>query len=145
MAGIVHLSWPRFLAYDICGTMFWAASILLAGRIFHHQVEDILTLLHRSGASLLAIVVIAAAAWIAFKFIQRRRFIRNLRVARIQPDELKRDLDAGKPVVIVDLRHELTLDENSIQIPGVLRLTPDEIEARHDEIPRDTEIILYCT
>ncbi len=145
MAGIVRLSWVRFLAYDVCGTLFWATSILLTGRIFHHQVEDILALLRRSGASMLAIVIVAAAAWISFKYIQRRRFIRKLRVSRIAPEELKQEMDDGRAVVIVDLRNEFALDEDSVQIPGALRLTPEEIEVRHEEIPRDRDIILYCT
>src|SRR5438045_4125836 len=93
MAGIVRLSWPRFLAYNICGTLFWAGSILLVGRIFHRQIEDVLLLLRHSGASLLVIVLIAAAAWIAFKSIQRRRFIRRLRISRITPEELKEEID----------------------------------------------------
>jgi membrane protein DedA with SNARE-associated domain len=145
MAGIVRLSWVKFLSYDICGTLFWATSILLVGRIFHHQVEDVLATLRRSGASLLAIAIAAALTWIGFKYIQRRRFIRKLRIARIVPEELKDDLDSGRAVVVVDLRNEFALDEDSVQIPGALRLTPEEIEMRHEEIPRDRDIILYCT
>lgn len=145
MAGIVRLSWAKFLGYDICGTLFWAGSILLTGRIFHHQVEDVLAFLRRSGASLLAITILAAAAWILFKSMQRRRFIRKLRVSRIAPEDLKRDLDDGRSVVIVDLRNDFALDDDSVQIPGALRLTPEELEVRHDEIPRDREIIVYCT
>ena len=145
MAGIVRLSWVKFLCYDVCGTMFWAGSILLIGRIFHRQVEDVLALLRRSGASLLLIVIVGAAVWIAFKSIQRRRFLHKLRIARISPEELKDEIDSGQPVVIVDLRNEFALDENSVQIAGALRLTPEEIEVRHKEIPRDTDIVLYCT
>jgi membrane protein DedA with SNARE-associated domain len=145
MAGIVKLSWHRFLAYDIFGTLFWATTILLTGRIFHHEVEDILSLIRRSGASMLEIVLAAAAAWILFKYIQRRRFLHNLRISRIDPEELKRDIDSGVPVLVVDLRNEFALDDDSVQIPGALRLTPEEIEARHEEIPRDRDIILYCT
>lgn len=145
MAGIVRLSWATFLSYDIVGTLFWATTILLTGRIFHHQVEDILGLLRRSGGSMLETVVVLAAAWILFKYIQRRRFIRKLRISRIAPTELKGDLDSGLPVVVVDLRNEFALDEDSVQIPGALRLTPEEIEVRHEEIPRDRDIVLYCT
>src|SRR5690242_21791341 len=95
MAGIVRLSWPKFLAYDICGTLFWATSILLIGKVFHRQIQDVLSMLHRSGLPLLLIVLLAAAAWITFKHIQRRRFIRTLRISRIGPDELKEELDSG--------------------------------------------------
>lgn len=145
MAGIVRLSWPKFLSYDVCGTLFWATSILLTGRIFHHQVEDVLGLLRRSGASLLEFIVVFSVLWISFKYIQRRRFIRKLRVSRIAPEELKKDIDNGQPVVVVDLRNEFALDEDSVQIPGAIRLTPEELAVRHDEIPRDRDIILYCT
>jgi len=145
MAGIVRLSWLKFLCYDVVGTMFWAGSILLTGRIFHHQVEDVLALLRRSGASMLAVVFLAAIGWISFKYIQRRRFIRKLRVSRIPPEKLKEEIDKGQPVVIVDLRNEFALDDDAVQIPGALRFTPEELELRHDEIPRDREIIVYCT
>ena len=145
MAGIVRLSWPKFLSYDVCGTLFWASSILLIGRIFHHQVEDILGLLRRSGASLLEFILVFSVLWISFKYIQRRRFIRKLRISRIGPEELKEDIDRGMPVVVVDLRNEFALDEDSVQIPGAIRLTPEELAVRHEEIPRDRDIILYCT
>jgi membrane protein DedA with SNARE-associated domain len=145
MAGIVRLSWLKFLAYDVCGTLFWAGTVLFVGRLFHHQIEDVLSLLRRTGASLLVIVLIAAAAWIGFKSIQRRRFLRKLRIARITPEELKAEIDSGIPVVVVDLRSELSLDEDSVQIAGALRLTPEELEVRHQEIPRDRDIVLYCT
>jgi rhodanese-related sulfurtransferase len=68
-----------------------------------------------------------------------------LRIARITPDELKQKLDAGEPVVIVDLRHSLDFEAEPITIPGALQLSPDELEQRHQEIPRDRDIVLYCT
>src|SRR5690242_18408671 len=145
MAGIVRLSWFRFLVYDICGTLFWAGAVLIAGRLFHRQIEDVLALLRRTGASILALAIVAAIAWIAFKYIQRRRFIHKLRVSRITPEELKDEMNRGIPVVIVDLRNEARLDAEAVQIAAALRLTPEQLEDRHIEIPRDRDIILYCT
>jgi len=145
MAGIVRLSWLKFLAYDVCGTLLWAGAILGVGRLFHRQVADVLALLRRTGASMLAIVILAAGAWIGFKYIQRPRFLHGLRVSRITPEELKAEIDSGIPVMIVDLRNRLSMDEHAVQIAGALRLTPEELDQRHDEIPRDSDIILYCT
>jgi O-antigen/teichoic acid export membrane protein len=145
MAGIVRLSWFRFLVYDICGTLFWAGAVLIAGRLFHRQIEDVLALLRRTGASILALAVLAAVAWIAFKYVQRRRFIHRLRVSRISPEELKEEIDSGLPVVVVDLRNRVAIEGDALQIAGALRLTPEQIEDRHVEIPRDRDIILYCT
>lgn len=145
MAGIVRLSWAKFFIFDFCGTLFWASAILVVGRIFHRQVEDVLALLHRSGLSLLGVVLFAAACWVIYKYVQRRRFLHKLRVSRISPEDLHQQIAGGNPVVVVDLRNDFALDEDSVQVPGAIRLTPEQLEVRHEEIPRDREIILYCT
>ncbi|PYV23182.1 MAG: ArsR family transcriptional regulator, partial [Acidobacteria bacterium] len=30
-------------------------------------------------------------------------------------------------------------------LPGALHIDPKEIEQRHQEIPRDRDVVLYCT
>jgi rhodanese-related sulfurtransferase len=89
--------------------------------------------------------VAALAAYIAWKWVARQRFLRRLRIARISPEELKARLDGGEPIVVVDLRHALDFEAEPSVIPGALHLTTEELEARHREIPRDREIVLYCT
>jgi len=85
------------------------------------------------------------ALFILGKLWQRQRFLHRLRTARITPEELKERLDRGDDIVVVDLRHALDLDAEPHHIPGALHLTPDEIENRHAEIPRDRDVVLYCT
>jgi rhodanese-related sulfurtransferase len=79
------------------------------------------------------------------KYVQRRRFFRALRMARISPEALKQMMDEGKPTLVVDLRSTVGARERPYMIPGALRISPEELERRHDEIPRDAEIVLYCT
>ncbi len=54
-------------------------------------------------------------------------------------------LDRGEEIVIVDLRHALDVDSEPHHIPGAIHLSPDDLDARHMEIPRDRDIVLYCT
>ena len=61
------------------------------------------------------------------------------------PAELKSKLDAGEDLMLVDLRHPVDFDAEPSIIPGALHLTTEELEARHLEIPRHREIVLYCT
>ena len=75
----------------------------------------------------------------------RRRFFRKLRVARIYPQELKRLIDDNQPVIVVDLRNQLAMEGEPMRIPGAIRFTPEELEQRHHEIPRDQDVVLYCT
>ena len=49
---------------------------------------------------------------------RRRRFLRHLRKARITALELKRRLDAGDHLVIVDLRTALDIERRSVRNPG---------------------------
>jgi rhodanese-related sulfurtransferase len=91
------------------------------------------------------ILIACLAAYIAWKYVERQRFMRKLRIARITPAALKQKLDAGENLVIVDLRHSIDFEAEPHMIPGALQLAPDELERRHQEIPRDRDVVLYCT
>ena len=145
LAGIVRMSYLTFLAYELAGTLLWVVSLLGAGYIFSEQLDVILEAGRRSGVPLLLFVVVAIGAWIGLKYYQRRRFFRKLRVARIYPQELKRMIDEGQSVIVVDLRNQLALEAEPMRIPGAIRFTPEELEERHPEIPRDQDVVLYCT
>ena len=87
----------------------------------------------------------ALVLYVAWKYIQRQRFIRSLRVHRISPEELKARIDAGEAVTIVDLRHSMDFEADPNTIPGALFLPSEEFDRRHQEIPADRELILFCT
>ena len=66
-------------------------------------------------------------------------------MSKISVDELKQRLDAGEAISVVDVRHPLSLQLDPDTIPGAINFTLEEIEHRHQEIPRDRDIVLYCT
>ena len=71
--------------------------------------------------------------------------LKDLAASRLEPEELKQQLDAGEPVYIVDLRHPLELVPDPFTLPGALHFAPDALATRHSEIPRDRDVVLYCT
>jgi hypothetical protein len=71
------------------------------GLIFSEQLERIAL---RRGGWLVAILAGGLAAYVSWKFIQRRRLIRRLRIARMTPKELMDKLTAEENIFIVDLR-----------------------------------------
>src|SRR5438094_94843 len=83
-------------------------------------------------------------AYVVFKYVRRRRFLRHLRQARITPVELKRRLDAGDHVVVIDLRTALDMEAAPYGIPGACRITPEALQHPHQLIPRDREVVFYC-
>jgi membrane protein DedA with SNARE-associated domain len=82
---------------------------------------------------------------IILKAYRRQMFIREVAAQRIEPQELQEQILAGAEPYIVDLRHPLDFLVDPRTIPGAVRISPDDLEARSDVIPRDREIILYCT
>ncbi len=101
MAGLSKMPWWKFLGADGLGGFLWAGGFLLVGHIFRAQLEDVGLYAARLGGSLITVLVGAATLWILWKYYQRRKFIKGLRVARIRPEELKLML---QDVVILDLR-----------------------------------------
>ena len=78
-------------------------------------------------------------------FIKDQLFLRQLRIARISPEELEGKLTAREPVFIVDLRHELDVQADPMMIRGAVHLAPVALEQNRAAIPRDREVVLYCS
>ena len=87
----------------------------------------------------------ALGGYIAWKYCSRQRFLRKIRIARISPEELKAKLDGGEQILIVDVRDRIDFEAEPTIIPGALHLTIEDLDQRHQEIPREREIVLYCT
>jgi membrane protein DedA with SNARE-associated domain len=145
LAGVVRMPLGRFLFFTSLGGLVWAGLFVGLGWVFSGQLERVAEQAVRLGTGLVVLLVLALAGYIGWKYVSRQRFLRRLRIARIEPDELKTRLDAGEAMVVVDLRHPIDFESEPNIIPGALHLSTAELESRHGEIPRDREIVLYCT
>lgn len=145
LAGIFRMPVRRFMLFDSLGGLFWVLTFTGLGFIFSDQLEQIAAYFSRWGGWLVVVLAGSLAAYILWKYVQRRRFLHRLRVARISPKELMEKLTAGDDVSIVDLRQPLEVEAFPQMIPGALRMGIEELEERHKEIPRNRDIILYCS
>jgi rhodanese-related sulfurtransferase len=59
---------------------------------------------------------------------------------RVSPDEA-RSLH-GDGALLADVRRH---DDDTLALPGSIRIPPDEIPGRLQELPRDRAIVLACT
>ncbi|WP_263353752.1 VTT domain-containing protein [Acidicapsa acidisoli] len=145
VAGQTGMSLRRFLVFDAGGSIAWAGSLLLAGRLFGDLIAkdpSVLNWLGRFGGALL---ILGILAFLASRIYRRYSYLRKFRTARLEPETLKQMLDAGEPVYIVDLRHPLELVPDPYTLPGAHHLSPDALAQRSSEIPLDRDIVLYCT
>lgn len=145
MAGVYGLSRVRFVLFDGVGILLWIGMFELLGYIFSDQLEDVVAYASRFGGLLFLLIAGGLVGYVAWKYIQRRRFLRSLRVARITPEQLKAELDSGADLVIVDLRHEMDDETEPRMLPGAMRLPAEKIEERGEELPRGKTLVLYCT
>jgi len=143
LAGASKAPYSRFLLYDAAGAAIWSGAYFLLGFVFAAQLELLLGYVSTMGSGLLLLAAALLAVWIGRKYLQRRLFLRQLKGDRITPEEVASRLDAGEDLVIVDLRSRLS--GAAAAIPGAIRLPFEELTARSHEIPRDREIILFCS
>jgi len=87
----------------------------------------------------------AFVAYLGWKVFRRRILYRELRLARITPEDLLQRLERKEPLVVLDLRHQLEFVGDPHVIPGALRMSPEDLDRRYSEIPRDRDVVLYCS
>lgn len=144
LAGAFGMRFYRFLLFDTLGTLIWAGAFVLLGVLLSDQLERVVATFGMLG-NWLGWASLALGVYLAAKYAHRRRFLRSVRMARISPEELKGRLDAGEDIVIVDLRSSLDFEAEPASIPGSVRVAQDELLEHHERIPRDREIVLFCT
>ena len=143
LAAISGVSFGRFVVFDTLGALLWIGTFTGLGYIFSGELDKVGDFAARMGSGVVVLAVALLAAWIGWKFLQRRRFLKKLAVARITPEELRQMLEADEEIVVVDVRSTLETEVDSV--PGALRIPLEDLETRHGDIPRDRDIILFCS
>jgi membrane protein DedA with SNARE-associated domain len=145
LAGAVRARYAAFALYDGAGAVIWAGLAIALGVVFREAIDRVAEYLEGLGFWALVLAGGALLLFIAWKWWQRRRFFRVLRMARISPADLARLLESGAPPAVVDVRSRAAWQRDPRRVPGAVRLDLEEIDAKLGELPRDREIILYCT
>jgi membrane protein DedA with SNARE-associated domain/rhodanese-related sulfurtransferase len=145
VAGQNGMSYPSFLFFDAIGAALWMGALLTAGRLFGDALKKDPSLFNWVGRFSGALLVLGILGFFIARVYRRRMLLRKLVQARLEPHELKAQLDAGEPVYIVDLRHPLELLPDPFTLPGAVHVSPEALAARIHEIPRDRDVVLYCT
>jgi membrane protein DedA with SNARE-associated domain/rhodanese-related sulfurtransferase len=145
MAGAMRIGWTKFVILSSAGGILWVSVGLGLGMLFHSQIESLLAHLDRVGSIAGVSIVLLLAAYIAYKWWERMRFYRTLRMARISVAELYDLIQAGAAPVIVDVRSPTGRALEPRWIPGALHVPLHAVSEHIRELPRDRDIILYCT
>jgi len=145
LASLSKMPFLRFLFWDAAGALLWTGSFTGAGYLFRAQLEDVALYAARLGVGLGVLLGGSLALYVIHKYVERRKFLRQIRGARISPEELMKRIGDGENLFVADLRHQLDLEGAPVRIPGAVQFSPDDLARRHRDLPRDREIILYCS
>ncbi len=141
VAGLSGVGRQRFFLVNAAGSALWIFVLMLAGYVPVEHVH----LAPAIGPIAFEASLVLLAGNVAVKYMQKRRFMKELYKARITPQDLLTMLDSGQTVVILDLRHPLDSVTDPRTLPGAVRVLPDDVTSRIDLLPKDSEIVLYCT
>jgi membrane protein DedA with SNARE-associated domain/rhodanese-related sulfurtransferase len=144
LAGATRMSFARFVGFSALGAAFWVGVVLLGGVLLKPEVLRLLPKLTGLGGAALGVLLLLLAAYVAFKWWERRRFFAALDTKRIGVAELHAQLQGGATLVVVDVRSPTALGVDLRRIPGALHVPLHEVEAHLGSLPRDREIIFYC-
>jgi membrane protein DedA with SNARE-associated domain len=143
LAGTMGTSLPSFLLWDSLGSLLWIGAAVTVGWIFRNAVVNALDYLETLGFWALVVLGAGLAVVIAVKYFQRRRLLRMLELARITVYELRDLIDRGEAPVIVDVRTQSRFHVG--HIPGALRMTLEELDEKLADLPKERDVVLYCT
>jgi hypothetical protein len=143
MAGVTKMSVPAFLLLDGIGALLFTGAVVALGLIFQNAITSVLSTLAAFGMFGLLVVVAAVGLYVLAKWWRRRLFIRQLRMDRISVAELRRLIDDGGDLIILDVRPKDVREQDGI-IPGAISAHPADIDPIVTSYARESEIIVYC-
>jgi len=93
-------------------------------------------------ATVIAVVALSIGAVVWMKRVRDRR---EMDLHRITPEELHSLFASNQNVLLYDVRLPLDLLAYSEMIPGAQRIPPKEVLERPSLIPKEKDVIVYCT
>ncbi|HKO88517.1 MAG TPA: rhodanese-like domain-containing protein [Burkholderiales bacterium] len=144
MAGALGMTTPRFVFFGLIAGALWSAAYLGLGVVFSEQIQDVLVAMSQAGSVAAIGLAALAIAFVLWRYLRRRLFLRSIAMSRISIDDLHALIEVGEPPLIIDVRSEAGYHIDRRQIPGALAIGLNELSARIQELPRDRDIVLYC-
>lgn len=145
LAGATRMSWLRFVAYSTLGASAWVGVALMGGMLFRRQIEALLPRVADFGLAAVSVFCVVLVAYVGYKWWERMRFYSVLRMAQITVGELQKLLATAPPPLIVDVRSSTAVQLEPRRIPGSLHIPLTDVRQHLRDLPRDREIVSYCT
>jgi membrane protein DedA with SNARE-associated domain len=145
LAGAMRMRMMPFLAYSAIGALLWAGAAVAGGIVFHAQVDWLVQRLAELGPIAVLVLGLVLGLYVSIKWLQRVRFMRLIRGARISVEDLRRLLESGELPLILDARAPAARTLDARRIPGAVLIDIDMPERILGPAAPEREVIVYCT
>ena len=145
LAGASGVPLTHFLLFDALGATLWSASYAALGYVFSDQLDRVAVHVARMGILSAMILAAGIGYYIARRVARWQGFLRQFKLARISPEELRHKLTIGEDILLVDLQGRQHSTARAMAIPGAVRINPRRLEQyRNVELSPSQEVVLYC-
>jgi membrane protein DedA with SNARE-associated domain/rhodanese-related sulfurtransferase len=139
LAGQSGTRWSRFLVFDFLGAVLWVSGAVMLGAVFHEAVEALLITLEGLGHIAVALLLLAIVLFVVYKWWQRHRFLREIRMSRISSDELRAELQSMPGLMLIDVR-----SAESRALSGWIRGSINVRDVSELKVDPENTIVVYC-
>ena len=147
LAGSMNMRFFQFLTLDIAGASLYAVAWCGLGFLFSDFVAA-LTNGNRTGGRILAwFALFAAAVYFSYHVWLLLKATTLSYVPHVSASEVARHLysDLHRDMVVYDVRSHGYYSDKAYRVKGSFRLEPNTLLQQTKSLPKDKEIILYCT
>ena len=139
---MVPVPLPLFLLLDGLGALLWASGGLLLGRAFGLEIAGSARTLQEGMVWTLAAGLLVYLLWaVGYRFY----LVKHYAAPRIGPEELHARMTGETPPIVLDLRRDEDYERAERMIAGSYRLRPATFHRFAHHLPRDRDLVFYCT
>ena len=142
LAGVSAVPVSIFLVLDLAGALLWAGAAVALGFAFGERVaETARGVQGRMGQLFLAGIAVTIAWRAGYRFWLVKRYGGK----RVDPEEVHRRMREGEDVLVIDLRRDDDFAASDRMVAGAARLRPASFHRNAMHLPRDRDLVFYCT
>jgi membrane protein DedA with SNARE-associated domain/rhodanese-related sulfurtransferase len=147
MAGSMNMRFSRFFALDLAGASLYVVAWCGAGFLFSDFLATLTNGYRIGGRVLLWLGASAIIIYFGYRIWLLMKVGRLSYVPRVSVSEVARRFysDIHRDMVIYDVRSHGYYSKKASRVKGSLRLEPNTLLQTKETLPRDKEIVLYCT
>lgn len=142
LAGMAAVPLSLFLFVDSLGALLWAATGTGIGNVFGLEIAESARTIQ---GGMVWVVVAGLIAYGFWAIGYRVYLVKRYAAPRIGPDELRERMKGEDAPIVLDLRRDEYYERGDRMIADSFRLRPATFHRFAHHLPRDRDLVFYCT